>query len=63
MLMDGLPVLLRVLTRAAIGRAAFHDGTIYFLNEVAYERGFQVVGVATFASRYLNGDTSGSLTA
>ena len=53
--MDGLPMFRHVLSAAAVGRAAFHDGAVDALHEVADECGFEVVGVASFAGRYLHG--------
>ena len=49
MFVDGLPVLRNVLARAAVSGAAFHNGAIHLLHEVADKRRLEVVVVATFS--------------
>ena len=54
-LVDGLPVLLRVLARAAVGRAALYDGAVDRLHQLADECGLQVVRVAALARADFHG--------
>ena len=57
-IVDCLPMLLRILARAAIGSAAFHDGTVYLFHEVAYQCRLQVVGIAALACRDFYADAA-----
>ena len=58
MLMDGLPVLFHVLSRAAVGSIAFNNGSVYLFHQVADECRLQIVVVASFSCRYLHGNMS-----
>src|SRR5574344_733124 len=49
MFVDGLPVLLHILSASSIGCAAFNDSAVHFVHKVADEGGLEVV-VAPFVA-------------
>ena len=51
-------MLLRILARAAIGSAAFYDGSVHLFHEVAYQCRLQVVGIAALAGRDFYADAA-----
>ncbi len=55
MLMDCLPVGLDGVALALIGGVALHDGAAHGVDELAYQRGFEIVGIAGFAGADLHG--------